>query len=131
MASEVKQLAGQTSRATTDISEKIALIQEATTRAVNAIQGISDTIADINNTSSIIASAVDQQGAATREIVQAVSQASIGTAEVTSNITGVAHAAEQTGDAASQVLNASGELAGQAERLHQEMDKFLTTVRAA
>ncbi|ESQ92830.1 hypothetical protein ABENE_06930 [Asticcacaulis benevestitus DSM 16100 = ATCC BAA-896] len=131
VASEVKQLAGQTSRATTDISEKIALIQEATTRAVSAIQGISDTISDINNTSTIIASAVDQQGAATREIVQAVSQASIGTAEVTSNITGVAHAAEQTGDAASQVLNASSELAGQAERLHQEMDKFLTTVRAA
>ncbi|ESQ78084.1 hypothetical protein [Asticcacaulis benevestitus] len=59
--------------------------------------------------------------------VQAVTQASIGT----SNITGVAQAAEQTGDAPAQGLSASGELAPQAERLHQEMDKFLTTVRAA
>ncbi|MDV6329536.1 methyl-accepting chemotaxis protein [Asticcacaulis sp. 201] len=131
VASEVKQLAGQTSKATTDISEKIALIQDATTRAVSAIEGISNTIADINNTSTVIASAVEQQGAATREIVQAVTQASIGTSEVTSNITGVAQAAEETGDAASQVLSASSELAGQAERLHREMDKFLTTVRAA
>jgi hypothetical protein len=45
--------------------------------------------------------------------------------------TGVADAAEQTGSAAVQVLSSSSELAEQAERLHQEMDKFLTTVRAA
>jgi len=43
----------------------------------------------------------------------------------------VAQAAEHTGAAASQVLSSSSELAEQAARLHQEMDHFLATVRAA
>ncbi len=131
VASEVKTLAGQTARATTEISAKIALIQETTTRAAATIQNIAGTIQTINNTSSAIAAAVDQQSSATREIVQAVTQASVGTQEVTANITGVAVAAEQTGEAAAQVLSSSSELAQQAERLHHEMDKFLVTVRAA
>jgi len=129
VASEVKQLAGQTSRATTEISGKIALIQETTQRAVAAIQGITQTITVINTTSAAIAAAVDQQGAATREIVQAVSQASVGTSEVTSNISGVALAAEHTGEAASKVLMASSDMATQAERLHREMDRMLANVR--
>ncbi|MDV6330992.1 methyl-accepting chemotaxis protein [Asticcacaulis sp. 201] len=131
VASEVKALAGQTAKATTEISSKISQIQEATSRAAGAIQSITGTIENINQVSTTIASAVEQQSAATQEIVQAVNQASIGTQEVTSNITGVALAAEQTGEAASQVLSSSAELATQAERLNLEMDKFLTTVRAA
>jgi methyl-accepting chemotaxis protein len=131
VASEVKALAGQTASATTEISAKIAHIQDATAKAASAIANISGTIQNINQTNTIIASAVEQQTAATREIVQAVNQASIGTQEVTSNITGVAMAAEQTGTSAVEVLNASAELAQQAERLHHEMDKFLATVRAA
>ena len=131
VASEVKTLAGQTAKATTEISAKIALIQETTSRAAATIQNIAGTIQTINSTSAAIASAVDQQSSATREIVQAVTQASVGTREVTANITGVAVAAEQTGEAAAQVLSSSSELAQQAERLHHEMDKFLVTVRAA
>ena len=131
VASEVKMLAGQTARATTEISAKIAQIQATTARAAATIQGIAGTIQTIDATSAAIAAAVDQQSSATQEIVQAVSQASIGTREVTSNISGVAVAAEQTGEAASQVLSSSSELAQQAERLHTEMDRFLVTVRAA
>ncbi len=131
VASEVKQLAGQTAKATTDISAKIVQIQAVTAKAVSAIHNITGTIQEINGASTAIASAVDQQGAATREIVHAINQASLGTGEVTANISGVAHAAEQTGAAASQVLSSSSELAQQAARLHQEMDSFLATVRAA
>ena len=131
VASEVKALAGQTAKATTEISEKITQIQQATGRASLAMKNIGGTIQNISSTSTAIASAVEQQNAATQEIVQAVSQASVGTTEVTSNISGVAMAAEQTGAAAAQVLSSSSELAEQAERLHHEMDKFLSTVRAA
>jgi len=131
VASEVKALAGQTSKATTEISDKISQIQDTTQRAVSAIQGITRTITEINSTSTIIASAIEEQNAATQEIIQAVSQASIGTSEVSSNISGVAEASEQTGAAAAQVLSSSQELAEQAERLNLEMDRFLSTVRAA
>lgn len=131
VAAEVKALAAQTAKATTEISAKIMQIQEATKRASAAMYSISGTIQNMSHTSTVIASAVEQQTSATREIVQAVNQASAGTQEVTSNIAGVASAAEQTGEAAVQVQNSSAELAQQAERLHHEMDKFLTSVRAA
>lgn len=131
VASEVKALAGQTAKATVEISQKISEIQHTTSRAVTAMETISGTIRNISTTSTAIASAVEQQHAATHEIVQAVTQASMGTSEVTANISGVAMAAEQTGAAATQVLGSSGELAEQAERLHFEMDRFLSTVRAA
>ncbi|MDC7694549.1 methyl-accepting chemotaxis protein [Asticcacaulis sp. DXS10W] len=131
VAAEVKALASQTAKATTDISDKIAKIQDATNRAATTMRNIAGTIQSLNHSSTAIASAVEQQSAATQEIIQAVNQASVGTQEVNSNIAGVAQAAEQTGEAAVQVQNSSAELATQAERLHHEMDKFLQTVRAA
>ncbi|MDC7683311.1 methyl-accepting chemotaxis protein [Asticcacaulis sp. BYS171W] len=131
VAAEVKALAGQTAKATTDISTKIAQIQNATGRAADAFKSITQTIQDINATNAMIASAVEQQSAATHEIIQAVNQASVGTQEVTVNITGVAQASEQTGEAASLVFSSSSQLAEQAARLHVEMDRFLATVRAA
>ena len=68
VASEVKALANQTAKATEEISTQIQSIQTATTEAVGAIQAISGTIGEIDAISSAIAAAVDQQGAATREI---------------------------------------------------------------
>lgn len=131
VATEVKELATQTAKATAEISEQLAGIQTSTGNVVQAIQRVTHTVRDIDNTTSAISAAVEQQGAATREIVQAVNQASVGTGEVTSNIAGVASAAEQTGMAAQQVQGASADLAKQAEQLRYQMDMFLTNVRAA
>ncbi len=130
VASEVKALAVQTTRATAEIGEQVSGIQSTTRKAVSAIESISGIIRAINDSSATIAAAVEQQSAATREIVQAVSQASAGTTEVTSNITGVARMAEETGAGATQVLSASGELAGQAETLRGQVHVFLARVRA-
>ncbi|UDF03825.1 methyl-accepting chemotaxis protein [Asticcacaulis sp. AND118] len=130
VAAEVKTLATQTARATTEINQQIAGIQSTTEQAVRAIGSISETIRAINESSATIAAAVEQQGAATSEIVQAVNQASIGTTEVTQNITGVARMAEETGMGASQVLGASSELAQQAENLRGQVNNFLAQVRA-
>ena len=131
VAAEVKTLANQTSKATADINAQIGNIQETTQRAVEAIETITGTIRDISDSSSTIAAAVEQQGAATHEIVQAVTQASAGTTDVSHNITGVARMAEETGAGASQVLSASSELARQAEHLRHQMNLFLDQVRAA
>ena len=60
-----------------------------------------------------------------------VGQAAQGTGEVTSNIAGVASAAAETGRAADQVLGAASELSRQSEHLSGEVDRFLSTIRAA
>ena len=131
VAAEVKELANQTARATSEIAQQIGTIQVATDQAVSAIGGISDRIREINGVATGIAAAVEQQGAATQEIVRNVAQASTGTAEVTSNIAGVARASEETGAAAGQVLGAASELSRQSEQLSAEVSRFLATVRAA
>ena len=131
VASEVKSLANQTAKATEEISAQIQAMQNATSGAVGAIDGIGGTIGRISEIATAIASAVEEQGAATQEIARNVQQAAVGTSEVSTNITGVTQAATQTGAAASQVLSTAGELAKQSERLRAEVDKFLENVRVA
>ena len=129
VASEVKNLANQTAKATEEISNQIGGIQGATEDAVQAIGSIGGIINQMNEIASTIASAVEQQGAATQEIARNVEQASQGTAEVSSNITGVQQAAGETGQSADQMLSAAKELSQQSELLRGEVDQFLANVR--
>jgi methyl-accepting chemotaxis protein len=130
VASEVKNLANQTAKATDEIGAQIAGIQAATREAVAAIDSITKTISRINEVNSGVASAVEEQGAATQEIARNVEQAAAGTQEVSSNIGGVSQAANETGAAAGQIHRAAGELSQQSETLRAEVDKFLAGVRA-
>jgi methyl-accepting chemotaxis protein len=131
VASEVKTLATQTGKATEEIAGQVRSIQEATQRSVEAIGSITGTISRVSEISTAIASAVEEQGAATQEISRNVQQAAQGTTEVSSNIGGVTAAAEQTGTAAGQVLSSAGELQKNGTTLKSQVDEFLRTVRAA
>jgi methyl-accepting chemotaxis protein len=131
VASEVKALAEQTAKATGEISQQIAGIQSATGDSVAAIKEIGDTIGRMSEISSTIASAVEEQGAATQEISRNVQQAARGTQQVSSNISDVQRGASETGTASSQVLSAAQSLSRDSTRLKSEVSKFLTTVRAA
>jgi methyl-accepting chemotaxis protein len=131
VASEVKSLATQTAKATEEIAGQIQSMQGATDGAVTAIEGIGSTISKISEIATAIASAVEEQGAATQEIARNVQQAAAGTSEVSTNISGVTQAAGQTGAASSQVLSTAGELAKQSEVLRGEVNRFLEKIRAA
>jgi methyl-accepting chemotaxis protein len=131
VAHEVKSLAEQTARATTEISAQVGAIQSSTTESVESIREITAVIASMNEISTSIAAAMNQQSSATQEIARNVEQAARGTRAVTANITGVTVAADETGLAAGQVLSAASELSEQSETLRAEVDKFLATVRVA
>src|SRR6267143_229490 len=131
VASEVKALAEQTAKATGEIGQQISGIQAATQDSVNAIKEIGGTIEKLCEISSTIASAVEEQGAATQEISRNVQQAAHGTQQVSSNITDVQRGASETGSASSQVLSAAQSLSGGSNRLKLEVGKFLNSVRAA
>ena len=68
--------------------------------SVGAVEKISHTIAEINEITTAIAAAIEEQGAATGEIARNVQQASAGTSEVASNVTGISQAATDTGQVA-------------------------------
>jgi methyl-accepting chemotaxis protein len=131
VASEVKALAEQTAKATGEIGLQIAGIQAATDSSVVAIKEISDTIGRMSEISSTIASAVEEQGAATQEISRNVQQAAQGTMQVSANIGDVQRGAGETGSASSQVLSAAQSLSGESNRLKTEVSRFLNSVRAA
>ena len=127
VASEVKALAEQTSKATGEIGQQIAGIQAATEESVGAIRAISGTIEKLSEISSTIAAAVEEQGAATQEISRNVQQAAQGTQQVSTNISDVQRGASETGSASSQVLSAAQSLSGDSTRLELEVGKFLST----
>jgi methyl-accepting chemotaxis protein len=131
VASEVKALAEQTAKATGEISTQISGIQAATQESVGAIKEIGDTIGRMSEIASTIASAVEEQGAATQEIARNVQQAAQGTMMVSANITDVQRGAGETGSASTQVLSAAQSLSSDSTRLKVEVDKFLSAVRVA
>ncbi|MGE5503944.1 MAG: methyl-accepting chemotaxis protein [Actinomycetota bacterium] len=130
VAGEVKGLANQTGKATEEIGQQIAAVQQQTGRVVATIEGIVRVIEEVGTISAGIASAVDEQHAATSEIARNVEQAAAGTADVSTNVVGVQAAADQTGAAAHEVLDASRNLATDAEGLKRRIDGFLAEVRA-
>jgi methyl-accepting chemotaxis protein len=131
VASEVKALAEQTAKATGEIGQQISGIQAATQHSVDPIREIGGTIEKLSEIASIIAAAVEEQGAATQEISRNVQQASLGTQQVSSNITDVRRGAAETGTASPQVLSAAQSLSSDGNRLKLEVGKFLNSVRAA
>lgn len=131
VAGEVKLLASQTTRATDDINKQIEDIQAKTREAVVSIGSVSDVIREIDETSTAIAAAVEEQGAATQEISRNAHQAAVGTSEITANITGVNQAARKAGSVSGEVTSASGELSQLSNLLKTEVAKFTDRVRAA
>ncbi|MBB4197856.1 methyl-accepting chemotaxis protein [Rhodoblastus sphagnicola] len=131
VANEVKDLATQTGRATSDIGAQINEIQRSTEASAAAIVNIASVMERTKSISATIAFSVDQQGTATEEIAQSVAEASRGTSQVSADLVGINTAAQDSADAANQVQTAAAALARQAETLRGVMGQFLQTVRAA
>ncbi len=130
VASEVKNLANQTAKATESITEQISGIQNATGAAVSAIEGIGRIVGQVDEISASVASAVEEQGAATQEIARNVEEAAQGANQVAENVVGVNAASQETGAAAGEVLTAAEQLSQQADQLKSQIQMFLADVKA-
>jgi methyl-accepting chemotaxis protein len=130
VASEVKSLAGQTAKATEEISAQVTGIQASTRDAVEAIGQIAGTVEEIKRFTAVIAATVEEQGSATGEIARNVGFAAERTGTVASNISTVTAAIGEASVSAKDVLAATGELGDAARRLQGSVDTFLTDVAA-
>ena len=128
VASEVKNLASQTSKATEEIAAHVESIQESTGDTVMAISAIADQMVTVDEFTSSISTALDQQNQAANEINSNVTRAADGTNELTLVVDGVTEAAGQTNKSADKVLEASEALAGQAQKLRGTVSSFLSAV---
>lgn len=119
VANEVKELAKETAKATEEIGNKIGAIQSDTQGAVVAIGDISTIINKINDLSSTIASAVEEQTATTSEIARNVSEAARGSIDISENIASVSEGARITTEGAGHAQTAAIELAKMAAKLQE------------
>jgi methyl-accepting chemotaxis protein len=131
VAQEVKNLAGQTAKATEEISAHIVNMQRATGESVNAIRAIGTTIERISGITTSISSAVEQQGTATQGIAEGVQAAAGGTLDVAENIERVASNARETQTTSGMMLKSAKQLSDVSTHLKAEVEKFLDSVRAA
>ncbi|MCA1973473.1 MAG: methyl-accepting chemotaxis protein [Caenispirillum sp.] len=131
VAHEVKQLAGQVTRATEQIGARIGAVQAETDKAVAAIADIGGRIGHMDEIAATIAAAMEEQAAATREIVRNVQQAADGTEGVTRSIDEVARASGETHDLAGTMRTTAADLAEQGETLGREVEAFVERLRTA
>jgi methyl-accepting chemotaxis protein len=131
VAQEVKTLAGQTAKATDEISSHIVNMQRATEESVDAIKAIGLTIERISGITGAISSAVEHQGEATQSIANGVQAAAGGTVDVAENVERVAQGASETETTSSQMLQSAKALSEVSVHLRDEVEKFLDSVRAA
>lgn len=129
VANEVKTLAGETARATEEISERISEIRQISEESAQAIIKIADLIGQASQSVTSVTAAVEEQGAATGEISRSVQEAANGTQMVSRNIDAVSEAATRTGHIVQETGNALDALAQRAERLGEAVDTFIRTIR--
>lgn len=131
VASEVKQLASQTSKATEEIAAQIASIQSATGEAVEAVRTIAGTMEEIDRSTGAIATAVVEQGRATEEISSNAQRTANGTREVAGETQALTRVVAETNQSAVQALAVADDVNAQATRLKIAVDRFLSDVMAA
>jgi len=130
VAHEVKALAEQTAKATAEIGQNVGLIQTSTKNSVDAVREIGNAVREINDVTSIIAGAIEQQDLATREISQNAQLAAQGNGTLVVNIGSLSDAMGKTSTAAASVLTASSDLTATAETLSREVETFFRNLRA-
>lgn len=131
VASEVKALATQTSKATEDIARQISAIQDTTSASVSGIHDILTAIADLESNSGEIASAINQQNAATLQISGSIQEAATNVQDVDATLDGVNVAAQEAGTTANRLREASDALTEHSKILRAEVEQFLNDVKAA
>jgi methyl-accepting chemotaxis protein len=131
VATEVKALAGQTAKATEEISAQISGMQQATVRSVASIDTIQSTIREVGSVSAMIAAAVTEQGAATREIARSAEIAAKRTAEAAGAVGELSGDTARTRGDASTVKSVAEDLGAVANRLRSQVDGFFKKLRAA
>lgn len=124
VANEVKELAKETAKATEDIVHRIEAIQEETKSAISSIQEFEKVTQQVNEISSTIAGAVEEQSATTSEISKSVSEAAQGSGEIAQGIADVAEMAENTAQGIKDTKQTIADLAHMASNLEELIKRF-------
>jgi len=131
VANEVKALASETQKATSEIAAVIQSVQSGTNEAVDAIGQIRNVIEEINDSSASVSEAMQEQTNATQEIAHNIQRVSQSTSQVTGNIEEVNSAAHESGEASNKVLHMAESLKQHSNSMKDTIERFLADIRSA
>ncbi|WP_085909130.1 methyl-accepting chemotaxis protein [Kiloniella majae] len=131
VASEVKNLSNQTSKATDEIALQINGVQAASMQAAEAITNITTTIQRVHEIASAIAAAVQEQAAATSEIARSVEETAGIAQSMRQDLTETSDTAQSTEQAAGNLLTTADDLTSQSNVLSSSIQTFLGSIRSA
>jgi methyl-accepting chemotaxis protein len=130
VAQEVKQLAGQTAKATAEIAQQVAGIQDATEAVLATNREMAATMTDVESITQAIALSVESQSAATQEISSSAQVAAVGTGTLTESVGRVTTIVHRTTETASSVRDRSELLADQSRKLADQVHEFIKALRS-
>ncbi|MDB5590979.1 methyl-accepting chemotaxis protein [Enterovirga sp.] len=131
VAQEVKNLATQTSRATSDVAAQIASLQAASGAALAGLSGIVGQVEQVEGIAVVTAGAITEQAAAAAEIMSNTQAAREAVASVQQTAERVRPVMAKLQVAAHDVLATTGGLADQASLLDRELKSFARSLRSA
>jgi methyl-accepting chemotaxis protein len=131
VANEVKNLAGQTSKATEQIRSQLESVQRTAVGVAGSLGEVKEAIVKVNEGSAAIAAAVEEQAAATQEIVSNMNTATKGVEQINGGIFSIKGGTDSTTSATRQVLDAARMLSVQAEKMDTQVKTFLHDILAA
>jgi methyl-accepting chemotaxis protein len=131
VASEVKTLANQTTRATEDISRNIVAIQQKTGLAVREIAAVANSIHELTTAATSIASAVEEQEAATRSISGSIKLVAGNSSHAADEMRSIEQSAGQSVATADEITQWTARLNDGAHDLEMKVSDFFARVRSA
>jgi len=126
VASEVKSLASQTAKATEDIAQQTARVQEATRKSIGEITSTGETITQISTTAQAVMAAASQQASTTNEIAQNASGVAANATTVADALKTVSDTIRRTEETTRLVSTFSADLLRQADQIGEAMDRLMT-----
>ena len=124
VAGEVKDLAGETARATGDIEDKVKAIETGTAGAVSAITGVTGDMEQINEHQTSIAAAVEEQATTSAEITRNVARAAAGSGDMAAHVAEIADAARSTSAGVQRNQQAAERLSAMSAELREIVGHF-------
>ncbi len=131
VAQEVKALAEQTAKATSEIERHIGAMHNAANASVATIDRIVSVIGEVSSNTTAMAAALEEQGAAIREVTESIAQAARSTDAVSNNMGRVRNRAETTSSAAEVVLKTSTGIDTGSSGLKSTISEFIKNLRAS
>lgn len=129
VASEVKALASQTSKATGDVSRSIEMMQSGSKASAVKLGDIRERIEHLEGAATSIATAMDQQALAGKNLAQSLDMAATGAGEVSATAQDLRQTAFAAETSSEELLEASQQIAEQADLLNEKVAGFLAYIR--